>query len=250
MVRCSGTLIAPDVVLTAAHCVTPTMPDAIMVGAVTNSGTRLGVREARAHPQFDELTLDHDIGTVSLDGSTGVLPATAAAEGQSPLLAANTPLTAVGFGAEVSSGDTTPPRRRTGGVVIDSLTATSFMTHPAPAQPCGGDSGGAAFIEVDGRKVLVGVVSAGDVACSTRAQFTRVDTTIADLTGSATTPPVLVGGCSIVAGGGEGFEHARSLTLLTMLLLVLKEAKVREGRGRALLERRLLSAQEAADHGH
>src|SRR5262249_4212168 len=43
-VVCSATLIADDMALTAAHCVVPDSPDAVLVGAVPSSATSIAVR--------------------------------------------------------------------------------------------------------------------------------------------------------------------------------------------------------------
>jgi hypothetical protein len=40
---------------------------------------------------------------------------------------------------------------------------------------CGGDSGGPAFVEVNGALVLWGLTSRGDTSCSTEGVYTRVD---------------------------------------------------------------------------
>jgi secreted trypsin-like serine protease len=190
LVSCSATLIAADTALTAAHCVLPDAPDAVLVGAVPSTATSIAVRATRADPRFDPRTLDHDIARVELVAPAGGTPTPPADAHTGEALVAGATITVVGFGA-TSPADLDPRRRHAGTVRVSEVAAASFTAEPSPAVPCGGDSGGAALVDVGGQEILVGVVSAGAATCDSAAAYTRVDAASFD-------PPS--SGCSAAAG--------------------------------------------------
>ncbi len=73
-VACTGTLIAPQVVLTAAHCVVGKSALEVHVGAPVGTGTFIRVTEAITHPMFDDATHAYDIAIVRLAEPAGVTP--------------------------------------------------------------------------------------------------------------------------------------------------------------------------------
>jgi secreted trypsin-like serine protease len=168
---CSGTVVAPTVVLTAAHCVTPVPPDQVVAAPIPSAGHAIDVIGSAADPAFDPETLANDLGVVFLSSPIAVQPAALADTAPQP----GGVLRVVGFGGTSPVEPVEARRERIGFVRVVSVRASSFTTEPYPSQPCGGDSGGAAFPRTGGVLVLAGVVSSGDAACTAVANFTRVD---------------------------------------------------------------------------
>jgi hypothetical protein len=193
---CTATLVAPDVLLTAAHCV-EIAPTHAFFGAAPPDGEMVPVVWSDQHPDFDPVTLEHDLAVAVLAEPAAAAPWPLPDGPLDPL--PGRPLRLVGFGA-VGADDTGPALRRTGASVIDSASAVEFRFGPSPSQTCAGDSGGPAFVVEDGVEVLVGVTSSGDPDCAVHARDARVDVEVdgflapyGDPGCSASPPLVLVG---------------------------------------------------------
>ena len=171
---CSGTVIDPHFVLTAAHCVVPQIEHGarVVFGASVASSTQsVPVAMLSADPAYDPGTFANDAALVVLGASAPVAPAQLGT--QPP--ATGSVVTVVGWGeTAVDAGD--EGTKRVGSAMVSAVASLSFDVDPDPSQPCVGDSGGAAFAPGSGGgAVLVGITSHGDAACVTRATFTRVD---------------------------------------------------------------------------
>lgn len=173
-VFCTGTVIAPHVVLTAAHCLGETRTPAIELAAQPGP-TVPAIRAvaAIAHPEHDPTTLDHDLALLVTAAALPVAPA-APLDAPPPGGLVGATVTLVGYGL-TAVGDTTPAERRVAQTPILEVDANSFRFGPTPAQTCAGDSGGPAFIDVAGGRRLAGVTSSGDAACAAFAIDMRVD---------------------------------------------------------------------------
>jgi uncharacterized protein (TIGR03382 family) len=172
---CTGTLVAPRVVVTAAHCLRGHAPDGVFFGAVVGGpGEHVPIAAVREDARFDALSLDHDLGVVILARAVDVPPIALPSAPLAEAALVGRVVVVVGFGA---TGDPAEPAgtKRRGSTVVTEATPIQLSVAPAPAQPCRGDSGGPTLLALDGVRTLVGVTAFGDEDCAVFATSTRVD---------------------------------------------------------------------------
>lgn len=181
-VICTGTLIAPRVVLTAGHCIGTfgdRSPYEIYIGpAVDGSAQSYGiVVDAVAHPLFAS-TPDHDLGLLLLADEAPVAPVALPASALDDS-AIGLPARAVGYGS-TAAGTEPDGIKRDGLMQISELGPARFRADADPAVSCSGDSGGPVFVDLGAGEELVGVASRGDFFCGNYADNARVDVALDD----------------------------------------------------------------------
>jgi hypothetical protein len=172
---CTGSLVAPDVVLTAAHCqIAPGATASVMsYDQPIASEEVVEVVFHRYHNGGDAFS-DHDVSLALLAGALAedalpfaVAPLADTVIGQT--------LTVVGFG--VIDGDMLNGggAKRQGDFPITAANRDYFTGGQEGRSICYGDSGGPAFLTIDGVTTIAGITRSHFRECSGMSQWTRVD---------------------------------------------------------------------------
>jgi secreted trypsin-like serine protease len=205
---CSGTVVAPRVVLTAGHCVediasgeiTPAASIAVATG-IENlenipSSSISRVSQAVVFPEFDPAKLTGDAGLLILTSPSSVPPIALAGAEDAGLLASGTRVTMVGWGLTKPRATEIPHQLQQGGTTLQSTKScrkrtrhyypdyspsVQLCTLSVPKHKtgiCSGDSGGPAIAaRSDGSVVQLGIASSVGPECSPTLPnvYTRAD---------------------------------------------------------------------------
>ncbi len=173
-INCSGTVVSPRVIVTAAHCVHgQPLPGWVFVGSdPALDGVFLPVASARSHPSYRANNTAADIAIVVL---ARPVPFTVPPFASSPPSAAELdgPARFVGFGAISGEISASSGIKKSHELRIDALS-DNWLAYGVVG--CHGDSGGPVFLRDErGTERLSGVISRGDPKCEVGGLATRVD---------------------------------------------------------------------------
>jgi secreted trypsin-like serine protease len=205
---CTGTVVAPRVVLTAGHCVEDiesssiVEPKLIAVATGVSNLTKIEpgqisrVERVLAFPGFDPTELHGDAGLLILTAPVEAPPIALATGADAALYEPGNQLTVAGWGIDDRKTGHAPNQLQAATVPIEEGSRCKEGTRrfypffdpgrqvcalDAPTfhiTTCHGDSGGPAIAtRADGTQVELGVTSLGDGACNpaSPAVFTKVD---------------------------------------------------------------------------
>ncbi len=156
---CSGVLVSPTHVLTAAHC-TAANKRVLYGNASRRRARRIGVVKAIPHPGYDRHTGQFDVGLLRLSEALPIRPISLISEAGYLLLVNPDALARVmGWGKRPGTGYS--DKLVVADIRLHWLTRRgTYLYYDDQGGPCGGDSGGPMVVRGLGRKpVLVGVAS-------------------------------------------------------------------------------------------
>lgn len=174
---CGGSVIASDLVMTAAHCVADGSAEGLSVSVGSTdytTGTKIPVTSVTVHPDYeDDASADVAVLRLASAVPASVTPITLSGPSDDDLEAPGSPAVVAGWGSQTPLIGQVPPLdtdlyevELTVVADDDSSCGTSSPANQVCAadfleDSCQGDSGGPLFADVPGGEIQIGIVSSG-----------------------------------------------------------------------------------------